>query len=90
VSDLGGVFLTLEKLLKAREKTVGIKQTVKAIERGKAKVVYVAQNAERQVLEPVLRLCAAKDIPVVQVDSMSTLGKACRIEVGCASAAIVE
>jgi large subunit ribosomal protein L7A len=82
--------LTLENLLKARKKTVGTKQTIKAIERGKAKVVYVAQNAERQVLEPVLQMCAAKGIPVVQVDSVLTLGKACRIEVGCASAAIVE
>lgn len=82
--------MTLEHLIRARKKTVGTKQTMKAIERGAAKVVYVAQNAEHQVLEPVLQLCAAKGVPVIKVESMLALGKACRIEVGCASAAIVE
>lgn len=82
--------MTLEHLMKVQKKAVGTRQTIKAIERCKAKVVYVAQNAERHVLEPVLKMCAEKGIPVVQVDSMLALGKACRIEVGCASAAILE
>ncbi|BAF58495.1 MAG: 50S ribosomal protein L7Ae-like protein [Pelotomaculum sp.] len=82
--------MAYERLLSARKKTVGTKQTLKAIERGQAKVVYVAQNADRHVIEPVLSLCAAKNIPVIQVDSMLALGKACHIDVGCAAAAVTE
>jgi len=82
--------MAYERLLSARKKTVGTKQTLKAIERGQAKVVYVALNADRYVIEPILQMCASKGIPVIQVDSMQALGKACGIEVGCATAAITD
>ncbi len=78
------------RLLSARKKTVGAKQTLKAIERGQAKVVYVAQTADRHVIEPILQTCASKGVHVIQVDSMLALGKACRIDVGCATASIIE
>lgn len=79
-----------KRLISARNRTVGTKQTLKAVERGLARVVYVAATADRHIIEPILQMCAQKGIPVVQVDSMQALGKACRIEVGCASAAITE
>lgn len=79
-----------ERLLSSGKKTVGAKQTLKAIERGQAKAVFVAEDADRFVIEPILQLCTQKGIPIVQVDTMQSLGKACRIEVGCAVAAILE
>lgn len=82
--------MSYEELLSAHKKTVGAKQTLKAIERGQAKAVYVAQNADSHVTGPVLQKCAEKGVRVIFVDSMLALGKACRIEVGCASAAIIE
>jgi len=82
--------LPYERLLSARKKTVGSKQTLKAIERGQAKVVFVAQNADRHVIEPILQAAKEKGVEVIQVDSMQALGKACGIDVNCASAAITE
>lgn len=79
-----------ERLLSSGKKTVGAKQTLKAIERGQAKAVFVAEDADRFVIEPILQLCSQKGIPIVQVDTMQSLGKACRIEVGCAVAAVLE
>lgn len=79
-----------ERLSKARKKTIGSKQTLKAVERGQAIVVYVAENAERHVINPIVQACSGKGVPLIQVDSMKNLGKACGIEVGCASAAITE
>ncbi len=79
-----------ERLLSSRKKTVGAKQTLKAIERGQAKAVYVAKDADRYVIDPILQLSNSKGIPIIQVDTMQSLGKACRIEVGCAVAAIIE
>lgn len=82
--------MVYNRLLSARKKTVGAKQTLKAVERGQAKVVYTAQNADRHVVEPIIQMCAAKGIQVIEVDSMQALGKACGIEVGCATAAVTE
>jgi len=86
----GGLTVSLERLSKARRKTVGSKQTLKAIQRGQAKVVYVARNAEPHVTGPVLEACRAQQVPVVEVPTMRELGRACGIAVNCASAAITE
>lgn len=82
--------MSLERLSKARKKAVGSKQTIKAIDRNQAKVVFLARNAERHVLDPILQACSVKSVPVIMVDTMQSLGKACGIEVGCASTAITE
>lgn len=82
--------MTLERLKAAKKKTIGSKQTQKAIEKGSAKAVYLAQDAEAHVTKPLIQLCQGKNIPVETVETMAALGKACGIEVGSASAAIVE
>lgn len=79
-----------KQLLSSREKTIGTKQTLKAIERGQAKVVFVALDAEQHVVSPVKQACALKGLQIIEVESMQLLGKACGIEVGCASAAVLE
>ena len=82
--------MSLERLSKARRKTVGSKQTLKAVGQNQARVVYLAKNAEKHVIDPVLQACTAKAVPVVMVETMQLLGKACGIEVGCAATAILE
>ena len=82
--------MSYERLAKARKKTVGAKQTLKAVEKSRAKVVYVAKNAERYVVERIVKICETKNIPVIQVENMQSLGKACYIDVSCAIASIVE
>lgn len=79
----------MQRLAKARKRTVGTKQTQKAVEKGQAQVVYIARDAEEKVTSPLIRLCEEKDIEVIYVESMQELGKICGIKVGAASAAIV-
>ncbi len=79
-----------ERLRYARKKAVGSKETLKVVERGHAKVVFVAVNAERRVIEPVIRACLARGTPVEEVATMRELGRACGITVNCASAAVIE
>ncbi|MGB9904992.1 MAG: ribosomal L7Ae/L30e/S12e/Gadd45 family protein [Desulfotomaculales bacterium] len=50
----------------------------------------MAADAERHVTEPIRKACLDNNVTVIEVDSMRTLGKTCGIEVGCASAAIIE
>jgi len=74
----------------ARKKTVGFRQTLKAIQKGQARAVYVAMDADRRVIDPVIRVCQARGIPLIQVESMRELGSACGISVNCATAAVTE
>jgi len=79
-----------QRLRSARKKTVGSKQTLKAVERGQAKVVFIARDADNHVVEPIRQACRQKNVEIVEVDSLKDLGRACGIDVGCASASIIE
>ena len=69
---------------------VGAKQLKKAILSGAARQVFLAQDADPAVTEPLEALCRQYEIPCVSVRSMADLGKACRIDVGAAAAATVD
>ncbi len=82
--------MPLERLRLARTKTIGTKQTLKAVQKGQVKLVFVALDADEKVIRDVVRGCEEKSVPVERVESMAALGKACGIEVGAASAAVIE
>ena len=69
---------------------VGAKQLRKALERGTAKFVCLAQNADPAITEPIEENCKKCGISVKWVCSMQELGSACGIEVGAAAAAAVD
>ncbi len=80
----------LIRLKNAAKKCVGTKQTLKAIETGKAAVVYVAKDAEPKVIERVIELCEQRRIEYEFADTMREIGECCGIEIGAASAAILK
>ena len=81
----------MEELLNnARRKVVGTKQTLKALEKGEVKIIFIARDAEDKVIRPVLILCEASTIELQYVDSMVQLGRMCGIKVKAAVAAITE
>jgi len=80
----------VERLKAAPARAVGTNQTAKAIARGRARVVFVAQDADRRITEPVLRAARERGLEVVEVSTMEALGRACGISVGAAAAAILD
>ena len=82
--------MSLDRLRAARRRTVGTKQTLKAVLKGQARKVYVARDAEEHVVRDLVQACQARGVDLEYVDSMAELGSACRIKVGAASAAILE
>lgn len=78
-----------ETLKSSRNKTVGIKQTQRALEKGIVRRVFVAKDAEQHVLRPILESCQTLGIEMVEIPTMIDLGKACGIEVGSAVAALL-
>ena len=82
--------MTLERLKAAKHRTIGTKQTVKALARGQVQVAFIAADAEDRVTRDIRRLAAEKQVQIVMVETMVALGKACGIEVGAAAAAILK
>ena len=69
---------------------VGAKQLRKALEKGTAKFVCLAKNADPAITEPIASRCETLQIPCTWVASMQELGSACGIDVGAAAAAAID
>ena len=68
---------------------VGAKQLKKALSRGCVRYVFLAENADPCLTEPLAELCRQQGIRLTWVRSMTDLGHCCGIEVGAAAAAVV-
>jgi len=84
-----------EALKKARESGGKIKkgtnETTKAVERGLAKLVLIAEDVDPpEVVMHLPLLCEEKKVPYIYVPSKKRLGEAAGIEVAAASAAVIE
>ncbi len=75
--------------LKTVNKTIGAKQTAKAIARGDVKMVFIAGDSDERVALPILELCAEHSVPVNRDYSLEELGKACRIKVKAAAVGVL-
>ena len=69
---------------------VGAKQLKKAVRAGAVRYVYLAENADPAVTEPLEELCQRNHIHITWVRSMAELGRSCGIEVGAAAAAVID
>jgi large subunit ribosomal protein L7A len=79
----------LDKLRNASKKIIGTKQTLKVLQKDQVSVVFIAKDAEEHVVSDLKEMCQEKGVQMVAVDSMKELGDACGIQVGAASAAIL-
>jgi large subunit ribosomal protein L7A len=72
------------------KKVIGVKQTLKSMQNGEGKTVYIAKDAESKVVEPVKISAQLHGVEVITVDTMKELGKLCGIDVGAATALILK
>ena len=69
----------------------GTNETTKAIERGVAKLVIIAEDVEPpEVVAHLPIICDERSVPYVFVPTRASMGPALGIDVGAASACIVE
>ena len=69
----------------------GTNETTKAIDRGKTKLVVIAQDVEpKEIVMHLPVLCEEKKCEYVYVPSKEELGRSIGINVGTASACIIE
>ena len=69
----------------------GVNETTKAVERGLAKLVVIAEDVDpKEIVMHLPVLCKEKDVPYVHVPSKDDLGRASGIAVATSSVAIIE
>ena len=69
----------------------GMNETTKAVERGIAKFVVIAEDVEpEEIVMHLPALCEEKKIPYGYVSSKQELGRAVGIDVACAAACIID
>jgi large subunit ribosomal protein L7Ae len=81
----------LEKVRESGKIKKGTNESTKAIERGVAKLVYIAEDVDPpEIVAHLPLLCEEKKIPYIYVKKKEELGAACGIEVPAASCTIID
>ena len=75
--------------LKTQRKVVGMKQLRKALKNGQILRVFLAQDADPRLTDPLAEECAQRNVELIEVSTMKELGVACGIAVGAAAAGIL-
>ncbi len=70
-------------------KVVGTKQTLKALQSQYVTELYVAKDAEPELLEELIQIANDQQLSIVELPTMDELGKACEVEVKTATAALI-
>lgn len=76
--------------LKYSKKSVGIKQTLKELQKNNVKVVYIAKDADERVVSNIKEFCEKNSITIQYIDTMKQLGVACGIDVGAATVSLLK
>lgn len=82
--------MALEALKQAEQRTVGVKQTEKAVVRQAAAIVYIAKDADERVTARLQELCEKHNVPLDCSETMLNIGRACSINVKAAAAAVLK
>ena len=75
--------------LAAKDKVTGLKQTRRALNAGRARLVYLACDADPRLTDPVREMCRASGVPVQEGYTLQQLGRAAGIPVGTAALALL-
>ena len=88
---LDAAFEALKHASEVRGVRRGTNETTKAVERGKARLVYIALDVNPpEIVAHLPLLCKERGIPYIFVPSKEELGKNSGLDVPAASVAIVE
>jgi large subunit ribosomal protein L7A len=61
-------------------KTVGLRQSTKAVKGGLVKKAFIAKDVQHELLDEFMTLCKNNQVEIVYVESQIRLGQLCSIE----------
>ena len=77
------------KELLTAKKVVVTRETLRMVEKHQCKAVFVAKDANPEILRPLVSACEKNGIEVITVENMQYLGECCGIKVAAASAGLL-
>jgi large subunit ribosomal protein L7A len=81
----------IQAIKEAKNKIIGLKQTLRAIQQDKIQVVYIANDIEEHILRQVSEICQQKAVPLIPLNvNKKELGRHCQIEVGAAVVSLIQ
>lgn len=81
----------IQAIKDAKEKVIGLKQTLRAILQERIVQVYYATDLEEHILRKITTACEEYQIPLLPTKlSQEELGRFCQIEVGAAVIGILK
>lgn len=78
------------EILKYGKKTIGIKQSTKAVQEKSVKTAFIAKDADEEIVRDFIEMCKQSFIEIIYVDTMKSLGNACNIDVGASVACLLK
>ena len=82
--------MSLDIIKEAKRRTVGARQTSKALNKGQLAGIFIAMDAEHRVIKPIIAAAKEKGVPIYYAESMKKLGAACEIEVDTEIAGVLK
>lgn len=81
----------IQIIKEAKNKIIGLKQTLRAIQQDKVKSVYIANDIEEHILRQITEICEQKTVPLIPLNiNQKELGRFCQIEVGAAVVSLIQ
>lgn len=81
----------IQTIKEAKNKIIGLKQTLRAIQQGKIQKVYIANDIEEHILRQITEICQQKTVPLISINvNPKELGRICQIEVGAAVVSLIQ
>lgn len=73
-----------------QNRVVGVNQSIREIKKSNAKYVYIAEDADKEIVNELEQLCKKMNIEIKYIDSMKKLGNIFNIQVKVAAATILK
>lgn len=81
--------MVVQQIKDVKDKIVGLKQTLRAMQQGKVRMVYIANDVDEAVVRQITEMCENAAVPFAKLNyKQSELGRICQIEVGAAVVAL--
>ena len=88
---MSSIYEIIEKAQKTGKIEKGVNEVTKAIERGTAKLVAVAEDVDpKEIVQHISILCKEKGIPFESADNKEKLGLSAGIKVPCSTVAVID
>jgi large subunit ribosomal protein L7A len=80
----------VEELSDPRRRVAGLKQVQRCARSGELTKVYIARDADEEIVARLMAACEKHGIPADSAHTMHQIGSACDLEVGSACAGVLK